>query len=124
MTETQEKVITKTLPCVLTDDERLNFADQLAEANEGVEVAKSTKKAMMKQMQSDIDTAEARRDKINNIVATKTEYREVDVRVNWDYDKGRIQQTRTDTGEIIVNRPMTQKEKQTNLLNDPDLDED
>jgi glutathione peroxidase-family protein len=119
----QEKVITKRLGCLLSDEERLEFADQLAEANERVESAKSAKKSMMKQMQSEIDVAEAHRDNVNNIVASKTEYRDVDVRVVWNYDKGRIQQVRIDTGEMIVDRPMTQKEKQQNLLNDPELDE-
>lgn len=119
----QEKVITKRLGCLLSDEERLEFADQLAEANERVESAKSAKKSMMKQMQSEIDVAEAHRDNVNNIVSSKTEYRDVDVRVIWNYDKGRIIQIRTDTGEQIVDRPMTQKEKQQNLLNDPELDE-
>lgn len=121
---TQQKTITKLLPCHLSDEERLAFADQLAEANESVEAAIANRKSLMQQMAAEVNQAVARRDKINNIVASKTEYREIDIEVTFDFDKGRVIQHRKDTGEEIINRPMTQKERQANLLDEPELDED
>lgn len=121
---TQSKTITKLLPCHLSDEERLAFADQLAEANESVEAAIANRKSLMQQMAAEVNQAVARRDKINNIVASKTEYREIDIEVTFDFDKGRVIQHRKDTGEEIINRPMTQKERQANLLDEPELDED
>lgn len=124
MTTKQTKTITKLLPCSLSDEERLGFADQLAEANERVEAAVANRKSLMQQMAAEVNQAVAHRDKINNIVASKTEYRDIDIEVTFDFDKGRVIQHRKDTGEEIINRPMTQKERQANLLDEPELDED
>lgn len=124
MTTTQKKTITKRLPCVLSDEERLAFADQLAEANERVEEAIASRKSLMQQMAAEVNQAVGHRDRINGIVASKTEYRDIDIEVTFDFNKGRVIQQRIDTGEEIINRPMTQKERQTNMLNDPELDED
>lgn len=124
MTEQMSKTITKRLPCILSDEERLAFADQLAEANERVEEATANRKSLMQQMAAEVNQAIGHRDRINGIVASKTEYREVDVEVKFDFDKGRVTQYRKDTGEEIMNRPMTQKERQTNMLGEPELDEE
>lgn len=124
MTEQMSKTITKRLPCILSDEERLAFADQLAEANERVEEATANRKSLMQQMAAEVNQAIGHRDRINGIVASKTEYREVDVEVKFDFDKGRVTQFRKDTGEEIMNRPMTQKERQTNMLGEPELDEE
>jgi len=124
MSEKQTKTITKLLPCILSDEERLAFADQLAEANERVEEAIANRKSLMEQMAAEVKQAVGYRDKVNRIVASKTEYREIDVEVTFDFKKGRVIQHRKDTGEEIINRPMTQKERQTNMLNEPELDED
>lgn len=124
MQQIQTKTITKRLPCTLSDEERLAFADQLAEANERVEEAIASRKSLMKQLAAEVDQAIGHKDRINGIVASKTEYREIDVEVQFDFDKGRVTQIRKDTGEEIMNRPMTQKERQTNMLGEPELDEE
>lgn len=123
MEQTVSKTITKRLPCQLSDEERLEFADRLAECNERVEEATANRKSLMQQMAAEVKQAESERDRINNIVASKTEYREIDVVVEFDFDKGRVRQVRKDTGEQIQDRPMTEKERQTNLLNEPELDD-
>ena len=123
MTEKISKTITKRLACQLSDEERLAFADQLAEANERVEEAIANRKSLMQQMAAEVNQAIGHKDRINGIVASKTEYRDVDVEVFFDFDKGRVTQIRKDTGEEIMNRPMTQKERQTNMLGEPELDE-
>lgn len=121
--EKQTKTITKRLPCLLSDAERLAFADQLAEANERVEEAVASRKSLMQQMAAEVNQAVGRKNLINGIVASKTEYRDIDVVVTFDFKKGKVIQHRKDTGEEIMNRPMTEKERQTNLLNEPELDE-
>ena len=118
------KVITRHLPCQLSDEERLAYADKLADATNAIEIAKDNMKSMQKQMQTELTEVTARRDKINRIVASKTEYRDIDVEIEKNYETGRVRQVRIDTGEIIVDRPMTQKEKQASLLDGGELDED
>ena len=122
--EKQTKTITKRLACALSDEERLAFADQLAEANERVEEAIASRKSLMKQLAAEVSQAIGHKDRINNIVASKTEYRDIDVVVTFDFKKGKVVQHRKDSGEEIMNRPMTQKERQTNILNEPELDDE
>ena len=69
MTEQMSKTITKRLPCILSDEERLAFADQLAEANERVEDAIANRKSLMKQMAAEVDQAVGHRDMRLSITA-------------------------------------------------------
>lgn len=110
--------VSESLPCKLSDTERLEFADLLAQANQGVESAEANKKSMLAQMTSEVKLAQARREKLTNIVSTGTEYRDVTVEEKLDYEAGKYIKTRTDTGEVIIERRMTDKEKQTSLLQD------
>lgn len=112
------KRVSDSLPCKLTDEERLEFADALAEASQAVENADSAKKAAMKQHNYEIQLAQARRDKLAGIVASKTEYREVTVEETIDWNRDKYTRVRTDTGEVIMDRRLNDKEKQIQLLED------
>lgn len=110
------KRIVESLPVTLTDEERLQFADALAEANQAVEVAERNKKSAMQQHQSEIRLAEARRERLAGIVASKAEYRDVTVEERWDYNNDKYTRTRTDTGEVIFERRLTDQEKQVEMF--------
>lgn len=114
----QTKITTESLPCELTDVERLDYADKLAEANDAVERAIENKKSAVQTMNAEIKLAVAHRDNINNKVATKREYRDVDVELKFDFGAKTVSKTRTDTGETISSRPMTEKEKQSNIFDE------
>lgn len=113
---------TDQLPVSLTDEERLEFADRLAEANQAVENAEANRRSSMQMHSSEIKIAQARREKLNGIVASKTEYRDVVVEERWDYDNDRYTRTRTDTGQIISERRLSDKEKQLDLLDESEED--
>lgn len=118
MNPIKTKTITKRLPCTLTEKERLQFADEMANAAQEVESIELTRKSQMDQINSELKQAKARAQLLTGIVASKTEYRDVAVEVKLDYDKGKVIKTRTDTGELISERFMTDEEKQTSMLDD------
>lgn len=115
---TKVKRISDSLPCKLTDEERLDFADALAEANQAVETAENARKSAMKQHNYEIQLAQARRDRISNIVASKTEYRDVTVEERWDWNSDKFTRTRTDTGEVILERRLNDEERQMEMIDD------
>lgn len=120
MQSIKKKKIGKYLPVMLTDDERLEKADELAEASQAVDNANANKRYVLSQMQTEIKTAEARREKLAGIVSSKREYREVTVEVQFDFEKGEYREIRTDTGELVTQRSMTDDERQISIL-DPGL---
>lgn len=121
MSTTKVKRVSDSLPCRLTDEERLDFADSLAEANQAVEAAENAKKSAMKQHNYEIQLAQTRRDKLANIVASKTEYRDVTVEERWDWKADKYTRTRTDTGEVVTERRLTDDERQLEFIEtDPD----
>lgn len=115
------KRVSDSLPCSLTDDERLDFADALAEATQAIETAENNRQAAMKQHNYEIGVAKARRDRLANIVASKTEYRDVTVEEKWDYENDRYTRARTDTGEVLLDRRLNDNERQTSILDDGEL---
>lgn len=104
------------LPVPLTKEERLNAGEELAEAAQAVERAKNAKKSADKQHNYEIQMAEARRQKMSDVVASRTEYREVTVEERWDLTTDKYTRTRTDTGEVIFERRLNDEEKQTELF--------
>lgn len=112
------EVITDTLPCQLTDEEVLKFAGELANANKEVDNAIDEKKFLTQQASAKVKRAEAHRDEITAIVASRTEWREVTVHKLHDYVNGKVIETRTDTGEVIRSRDMSDDERQASLLDD------
>ena len=106
------------LPHTLSDDERLNKADELANAVHKVESSKENKKIQMQHLANEVKIAEARRDRLSNIVASGIEYRTTGVEERIDWGKGKFTKTRLDTGEIFFERELTEAEKQVDLIGD------
>lgn len=115
---TRVKRVNDSLPCRLSDEERLEFADALAEATQAVETAENNRQAAMKQHNYEIGLAKARRERLANIVASKTEYRDVTVEEKLDWKADKFTRTRTDTGEVLVERRLNDDERQIQLLED------
>lgn len=117
---TRVRRVSEKLPVKLNDKERLQFADDMAEANQQVDNAKANKKSVIQSLNYEIEIAETRRERLSGIVSSKTEYRDVTVEEKWDYDEDRYSRTRTDTGEVVFERRLTDNEKQTELIDEVD----
>lgn len=107
--------ISEELSCELNDVEWQNKARELAEAHKEVAHQEQRKKDVMKELGHDVSIAKSKESKLADIVSTRRELRDVTVVVKYDYDLGQVSRTRTDTGEIISTRDMTDSERQEQL---------
>lgn len=107
--------ITEELSCELNEVEWTNRARELADAHKEVAQQEQRKKDVMKELGHDVSIAKAKESKLADIVATRREQREVTVQVKYDYELGTVVKTRTDTGEVISEREMTDNERQAEL---------
>lgn len=112
------EVIKEVLPVKLTDEERLERANDLANAVQNVEDAKRHKKIVNRDATAKVDEAEAARADLSDVVASGREYREVIVHRVFNYEEGTVIEIRTDTGETLRSRNMTDEERQASLLED------
>lgn len=99
------------LPCTLTKKERLTRADKLGEQAKEVQHSRSEKNAAAKRLKA----AEAAFEQLSEVVSSGVEYRDVTVQVTLNFDTGIALHTRTDTGEVIIEQPMTYDERQAAL---------
>jgi hypothetical protein len=107
--------ITEELSCELNDVEWQNRARELADAHKEVAVQEQRKKDIMKELGHDVSMVKTKESKLADTVATRRELREVTVQVKYDYELGMVEKTRTDTGETISTREMTDQERQAEL---------
>lgn len=107
--------ISEELSCELNDVEWENRARELAEAHKEVSRQEERKKTVSAGLTNDVKIAKAKESKLADIVATREEQREVTVEIKYDYELGTVSKTRTDTGEIISDREMTDDERQVKL---------
>jgi hypothetical protein len=116
----ETKVIKRVLPVKLTEEERLQRADGLANALQQVQDRKIDKRAVVREADRLIAEAEQEAVELRDAVATGREYQEVIVHKVYDYEKATVTEVRTDTGETIKSRGMTDEERQAKLLDDSD----
>jgi len=107
--------ISEELSCELNDVEWNNRARELAEAHKEVSRQEDRKKTLTAGINNDVKIAKAKESKLADIVATREEQREVTVEIKYDYELGTVSKTRTDTGEVISDREMTDDERQVEL---------
>ena len=117
---TKTEVIKDVLPVKLTDEERMQRADALANALQSINDAKMKKKRIVKDLDKEIAEVEQEAVELRDAVATGREYREVIVHRVMDWEKATVTEHRTDTGEVLRSRGMTDEERQSSLLDDSD----
>ena len=116
----ETEVIKRVLPVKLTEEERLQRADGLANALQQVQDRKVEKRRVTKEADKQIAEAEQEAVELRDAVATGREYQEVIVHKVFDYEQATVTEVRTDTGETIKSRGMTDEERRAKLLDDRD----
>lgn len=104
------------LPCAITDAEASVLGKKLADAideYEQEEAEQAEQKASMKQALADL---KARQRRIALVLRRRTEERMVPYVIEADYAAGHAREIRTDTGEVLSSRPLTDRERQPSLL--------
>ena len=104
------------LKCLLTDTEKQARGKELAEAVLRKHELEQELDGIKKHYATDIKAQDAAIDRLQNIVNSGSEFREVAIIINHDYKDGVILSTRVDTGEVFDTRIMTSNERQMSLI--------
>lgn len=116
------KTFTRTLPVRLTERELLDRGESLALERFARNHCDAQRKAAAAGFKEQLEVFEAEIDRLAGIVREKAEPRPVACRNVRDMNRGVIEVVRTDTGEIVESRVMTEMERQTRMF-DPENDE-
>jgi beta-phosphoglucomutase-like phosphatase (HAD superfamily) len=108
-------VDTRQLRCLLTRDERLERADEMAKAQQDFEAEEETQKEIKAGLKAKLEGLDAKRSELARVVASGAEYRPTDVETMYDFTTTTVVEVRTDTGETINHRRMTEAERQMPL---------
>jgi DNA-directed RNA polymerase subunit RPC12/RpoP len=111
------------LRCVLTPDERYAKAEELAKAIQDLEAEERRQTEVKSQLKAEIGAIQALQSRLASIVASGCEYRDVVVQDLHDYVAVTVTTVRTDTGEQINVRTMTDDERQMPLPGADDVDD-
>jgi len=112
-------VETRYLPCILTEKELLERGQRAAELVSEIASQEEEKKAAAAAAKSKIDALEAQLRDVSREVRTKVERRQVEVRLEKDFDRNVEETVRCDTGEVVETRVLMPQERQT-LIPVPD----
>jgi hypothetical protein len=103
----------RSLPCKFTDEEKRDFARELAQAIGDREGSESEKKRVDAQLKADIERhTETAADRARKL-RVGHEYRDVECEDQFDYNDLIVRTIRLDTGERVGERVMTTDERQT-----------
>lgn len=105
----------RNLSCTLTDEELIERGEKLATLTQKIEQTEDAQASEKKQMKEALDGLYDAQRAIATVVKTRAEYRDVDVEIVLDYDVLQVREVRTDTGELVKARAMTDAERQMGL---------
>jgi len=115
----KESVISKSdrklLKCLLTVEEHMKYARELAEELGRKQAAEEELAAVKAEYKGKIEASEAKIRGNQRLVKDGYEHRWVDCAVESNMRTCKVMVTRKDTGEIIEDRPMTPDEKQLQI---------
>jgi hypothetical protein len=119
-----KKIITSTttrqLPVRLTDDELLVFGKKLVKSMRESATAEGARKSENDKRKAAIEKIEEETQRIAGVVQSGEEVRDVTCEVTKNFDSRTVTVTRTDTGEFVEERIMTEAERQESLFDDAD----
>jgi len=104
------------LPVKLTNEELLDRSKSLTTELDKKDALTAKKKSEAEKIAGDIALVEEGIQALRKALRDGEEERDVECHVHRDFDNHTVVTIRNDTGEIIEERPMTQAELQTSLL--------
>lgn len=109
------KVINKSLPCKLTNDELLVYGSELASTVQDIKSEEDRQVSVKQEMKARITKLESERTILSSKIGRKEEDRDVDVEPCYDYNKNMYIERRLDTDEIIFERALFDDERQEEM---------
>jgi len=120
--KTRKETKVKSLPCILTEEERLERSGALASvvhsiANHEKDLTAKQEDFNLKkkEINGKISKAKSRLSDLADVISDGSEKRDVDCESLFDYEEGTVIVRRLDTGEVIEDREMEALEKQMQL---------
>lgn len=104
------------LACPLTDYEFTVRAKALAQTEEDLRIEEESQEAVKAGLKEALADIRKRRTMLAGIVSRGEEFRDVECEEVLDYTMGTVTRVRTDTGTLLVTRPMTDEERQRKLF--------
>lgn len=111
--------VTRHLPVVLSDHERLKIGDDLGRTTQTLQAAERRKKEVTSQLTADIETHKSTLVRLGTLLANGYEERPVTCDMTIDRLGDRVTVVRKDTGEIVECRTLTNDERQA-MIQFPD----
>lgn len=106
------KRVTKDLMVKLSDSELLRYGKEIGEAKSECERVEEAAKSAAAEFKAKLTEINGRINKLARFLGTGEERRGVECSAFYDYSNARVTVTRTDTEEVIEDRPMEEGEKQ------------
>lgn len=103
------------LPVRVGDEELLRLGQEQSILLRDVAQLEEAKRMKQLEFRQQIGEKMKRANEISEIVCTKQELRDVEVRKEFDFASGLVTITRLDSGELVEQRPSTLEEQQQSL---------
>lgn len=107
--------VTRELKVALSPEEVAERADRAAKLLEDRDHEEANLKAYASSVKSRIATMEAEMRELSGEVRNKFTYRDVQLERQYLYDTGVVREVRLDSGEVVSERVMTERERQADL---------
>jgi hypothetical protein len=108
-------VITKQLACRLTPEELQAYGEQLANTIDEMSNEEARQEGFKKEMKSTLANLQATMTILSSKIRQREERRDVQVQPEMNFKKGVYREIRTDTGDLINERPLSEEERQEAL---------
>jgi hypothetical protein len=99
----------------LSDREKAELAERAAHLFGEIEMKTEELKSAAKQSKAQVDELKAEHKRVNTEYRDGSKYQEVPCERRYVFRTGMVQEVRTDTGEVMHERAMTDKERQLEL---------
>lgn len=104
------------LPVQLSNDEVRLKGEELAQQRKAWEAKKAERKAVAARLKEELDELDDKICTLADQVKNRREHRDVEVAELKDFEQGKVDTVRSDTGEVVRSRAMTGGERQVSLL--------
>jgi len=114
----RKRVETRRLLCTLAPEELQRAGARLAEVCEDISNEETSQKKVKSQLKAKLEGLKEKREDLATTVRRRADYKDVPVEVWFDYRTATVEEVRTDTGEVLATRAMSDGERQTKLFDD------
>lgn len=105
-------MMTKRLPCALTDDQLRERGEELASLHQELDLISAEKKESNSNFKARSEAVQIRANELAGEISSKTEYRDVIVTEEKNYEKKEAYVIRTDTRQVVSTRALHPEELQ------------